>query len=280
MNKCLKLFGLAVLVTARASGEGTCSSGKNGEKCTYVVNHSFCESSVPAADVQGKKNLEEVHTFAELKNDLRSNLPDSFTICSTIMDTNCQGSWWPIFFNVLDNENKMLTAPSLLTSLDSSMSIYLSTEWSSSIFNKIPPTFPNRWTRSCLAVNSTSGSITWVVEGVLVKSMESEKMKEPSKLPKNLSRMVILGAVLSAGKWYSVSNKVTNLNIFSSPLSVEDMKRMTKDEICAKKGNYLAWEDMKWTLHGNAKIDTVDINEPCEGSPVANLFHAPFPRMD
>ena len=150
-------YALVLLIIARVSSEDTCSSEPNGEKCTYVVNHSFRESSLPSEDVEGKKSLKEVHTYAELKNDPRSNLPDSFTICSTIMDTTCKTSWWPLFFNVLDNENKMITAPSLLTSIDSRLSIYLPTGWSPTVFNKIPATFPNRWIRSCLAVNSTSG---------------------------------------------------------------------------------------------------------------------------
>ena len=159
MNTCFKLFGLVLLVTARTSSEDTCTSGPNDEKCNYVVNHSFCESSLPPEDLEGKNTLEEVHTYAELKNDPHSNLPDSFTICSTIMDTNCQSWGWPMFFNVLDNQNKQLVAPFLTTSLESGLSMYVST-WSPSIFNKIPPTFPNQWTKSCLAVNSTSGSIT------------------------------------------------------------------------------------------------------------------------
>ena len=118
------------------------------------------------------------------------------------------------------------------------------------------------------------------MEGVLIISMESDKLKESSKLPKNLSGKLILGAVSYVGKWYSVSNKVTNLNIFSSFLSVEDMKSITQGKNCAKKGDYLVWEEMEWILHGKAKIETMNTNEPCEGRPFAHLFHAPFPSWD
>ena len=111
-------------------------------------------------------------------------------------------------------------------------------------------------------------------------SMESDKLKESLNLPKNLSGKLILGAVFYTGKWYSVSNKVTNLNIFSSFLSVEDMKSITQGKNCAKKGDYLAWEEMEWIMHGKAKIETMKTNEPCEGRPFANLFHAPFPSWD
>ena len=54
-----------------------------------VVSHAFCESSVADEDNMGKKTLEEVHMYAELKNDPRASLPDSFSIYSTIMTTSC-----------------------------------------------------------------------------------------------------------------------------------------------------------------------------------------------
>ena len=113
----------------------------------------------------------------------------------------------------------------------------------------------------------SAGYVAWIVEGVRIISMESDKLKESSKLPKNLSGKLILGAVFYAGKWYSVSNKVTNLNIFSSFLSVEDMKSITQGKNCAEKGDYLAWENMEWVLYGKARLEMLDINEPCESAP-------------
>ena len=63
-------------------------------------------------------------------------------------------------------------------------------------------------------------------------------------------------------------------------MSVEEMKSMTQDKNCAVEGDYLAWENMEWILHGKTRIETVDLNEPCEGAPFANLFHAPFPTWE
>ena len=79
----------------------------------YVVNHSFCEANLPPEDVEPKKTLGEVYAYAELKHDSRSALPDSFTICSTIMDTNCHSEWFPLFFNLLDNQFETQVAPFL-----------------------------------------------------------------------------------------------------------------------------------------------------------------------
>ena len=59
-------------------------------RLTDVVSHAFCESRLQAEDNMAKNSLKEVHTYAELKNDPRASLPDSFSIYSTIMTTSCQ----------------------------------------------------------------------------------------------------------------------------------------------------------------------------------------------
>ena len=67
---------------------------------TYVVSNVFCESSLSADNMIGTKTLETVQAYAELKHDPRASLPDSVTICSTIMTTSCPDSPWPAFFTI------------------------------------------------------------------------------------------------------------------------------------------------------------------------------------
>ena len=57
------------------------------EANTYVVNHEFCSSCLSKEENEKKETLEEVHTYAELKNNPRADLPSSFTICSSTMTT-------------------------------------------------------------------------------------------------------------------------------------------------------------------------------------------------
>ena len=80
---------------------------------TDVVSLTFCESLLPAEEKMGKKTLEEIHTYAELKHDPRASLPDSFTVCSTIRTTGCQSYSWPMFFNILDNNRGQFLVPQL-----------------------------------------------------------------------------------------------------------------------------------------------------------------------
>ena len=175
-----------------------------------------------------KKTLKEVHTYAELKSDSRGNLPGSFTICSSMMTPSCPNKFCPSFFTILDNNMSQFFAPSIrhkeMTSL---LKIYYPQGVSKSVVGEIPPLFPNRWIKSCLAVNTTSGFITWVVEGVLVLNTTSDELSNSTSRPENLSRKLVLGARPFAGAWRALSSKVTNVSIFSSSLPVERMQRMT-----------------------------------------------------
>ena len=96
-----------VLLSAEASSSemSTLQRTEAGSDDTNVVSLAFCESSLPVEDRNGKKTLGEVHTYAELKHDRSASLPDSFTVCSTIMNTGCQSYSDLTFFNILDNNN-------------------------------------------------------------------------------------------------------------------------------------------------------------------------------
>ena len=254
-------------------------SREAAKRLTDVVSLAFCESSVSAEDNKAKKTLKEVHTYAELKDDPRASLPDSFTMCSTIMTISCPSLPMPAFSTILDNDRAQFLAPvSLLESTVNALKIFYLEGASEEVVGKIPPLFPNQWTRSCMAINTTSGLIHWVVEGTLVLTSTSEKVKRGR--PKDLSKKLVLGARSYAGLWEAPSSKVTNLNIFSSPLSIEKMESITGGARCLEEGDYLAWRDMEWILHGQARIETVDKEEPCKGEPLVNLFYTPFPGMD
>ena len=186
---------------------------------TDVVNIAFCESHLPPEKNMGKDTLEEVHSYAELKSDPRASLPDSFTVCSTIMITGCLSYEWPTFFNILDNNNGRFLAPFLSHSdIESKLQIGFHQSDSPLLNGRIPPLFPNQWTRSCMAVNTTSGLIHWVVEGTLVFAREFVDVKKPRSQVRDLSNRLILSAQLYGGSWRASTQKVTNLHIYSSPL--------------------------------------------------------------
>ena len=245
MNNFFKLVVASLLLTLTQAETGDVCSNEN---CTTVINHAFCGTDLPSEAKEVMKSLRDVHTYAELKNDLSSSLPDKFTICSTIMPTSCTSVNYPLFFNILDNNLGSLMGAWLSISIESEMGIDAST-WSTSARPGIPPTFPYQWTRSCMAIDRTYGSIDWVIEGNQV--LKSKNVTDLKKIPKNLSNKLVLGASSYGEDWYAQSNKVTNVNIFSSTLPTEEMKTMTQGPDLAKDGDYLAWRDMEWILHGH-----------------------------
>ena len=283
------LFSRVAIMMGSNIGEATSSNeimlqrkSIDAEKTlTNIVSNAFCESSLAEVDVLGKKTLEEVHTYAELKHDFRGSLPDSFTICSTVKATNCPGQIWPTFFNILDNDRAQFLAPARHPgSIKSILQIVYLQESSEMLVDRIPPMFPNQWTKSCVAVNTTSGLVQWVVEGTLLLTVVSEEVKNSKRRPKDLSNKLVLGALSYGGAWEAAIQSVRNLNIFSSSVPIEKMKSMTEKDGCSEEGDYLAWGDMEWILHGQANIETVDEEEPCKGEPYVNLFYTLFPGMD
>ena len=84
----MKFYGhlCILLLSTEASSNNISLLRRTGAVAqTNVVSLTFCESNLPPQDKMGKKTLEEVHTYAELKHDPRASLPDSFTVSSTIM---------------------------------------------------------------------------------------------------------------------------------------------------------------------------------------------------
>ena len=247
LGDCLTSVCCILLLTTKSNVK--CESVCSGEdlpgisgNCTHIVSHTFSDSDLNLEQMRGKERLKEVHTYAELEHGL--SLSDSFTICSSLMGISTEGTNYPLFFNIVDNHGKQrsIVGPWIKKSLRSSMRIDSSTWSTSTVYNKIPPVFPYTWVKSCMAINTTSGTFKWVVEGVLISDDVSEELADSFKLSKNTT--LILGAFSYADNWYSVSNKVTNLNIFSSLLSIETMKSMTRPGSCIEKGDFLAWENM------------------------------------
>ena len=120
---------------------------------TRTVNHAFCDSSLSDEDKVTKKTLKEIHTCAELKSDPQGNLPDSFTVCSSMMTPSCPSLMWPPFFTILDT-NKAQFFTSYIRHRDiASLLKILFQETSKSVVGKIPPLFPNCSAMKCAGVN-------------------------------------------------------------------------------------------------------------------------------
>ena len=209
MNRLLTVFCVLNIFLGKIGSSGIPVSRTRTTR-TNVVSHAYCDSSLSEEDKMDQKTLEEVHTYAELKHDPRASLPDSFTICSAIMTTNCQNGKWPTYFTLLDNNRNQLLAPDRSSgSMESLFYIIYSKGYSNQGLDTLPPLFPNQWSKSCMTVNTTSGFIQWVVEGTLVLTTTSEEVKESKSKPKDLSKKLVLGARSYGGRiWVAPTHKV------------------------------------------------------------------------
>ena len=134
-----------------------------------------------------------------------------------------------------------------------------------------------------MAVNSESGLLQWVVDGTLVENATVTHVKDNPNKPTDLTGTIILGArqECASKSWNSwTSNQVTNLNIFSTALTIGRMQQHTMGGNCIPEGDYLAWAQMEWNLKGQASIDTVDEKEPCMGKPSINFYPSQYSSMD
>ena len=65
---------------------------------------------------------------------------------------------------------------------------------------------------------------------------------------------------------------LTNMNIFSRALTIDEMVENTKENNCNMEGDYLAWREMSWNLKGEAVIDTEYLDQSCKEHPIYSLY--------
>ena len=245
---------------------------------TYVVNYEVDQDHPLSSKKKFKKRpLNKIPTHAQLIRDPRADLPSAFSICSSVMTTHgivSANVAWQMFFNLLGKDGTVWLRS--LLSVAKTATSFLHVHWAEV---KLPLVFPNQWVRSCMAINAETGFLQWVVDGVLVENATVDQLKDIENKPTDLSGRIVLGAWYDnhTGMWTSwLSNRVTNLNVFSTVLSVEEMQKMTEDENCGSEGDYLAWRDMQWSLkdrYGIARIESmVDAAEVCKSHPPISYY--------
>ena len=262
---------------------GTTEENQNDNTRTTVL-HSVIKHSSPGAMVEGER-LEDLGAYIELRRDPINRLPSAFTICSTAMSSTGD----IIFFTLLGEDgNQVLMA---LFSNDgarrkgqkqTNAALFVS-ETMVAAPTILGLVFPKVWLRSCLALSTESGLVQWVVEGHLLLNNTFEVLTEENVLPHGLAGRLLHGLLQWENHWYTSDGKISNVNIFSSALSIEAMRGITSEGMngeCDKKGDYLAWEDMEWNLHGKVSKEAEQKDRICRLKQNITLFYTKFPHMD
>ena len=233
------LFFVSSNLLYGADGAGKQSPAKKLD----VIHHEICESY----NSENLKTLKDVHTYSQLKYDPRASLPSSFTICVSVLVTI--DNLRPSLFTLLGNDGQPWFSAQIRPDLKGNFAGRQFFYPVQNQFAKVETmrAFPNQWVRSCLALNTESGLVQWVAEGELMDKNTFAGIT--NNVPTNLSDKVVLGSYYLRA-WHPSSNKFTKLEIFSSALDVKTMMEYTKGEGCGDDGDYLSWNEMQWSLHG------------------------------
>ena len=189
--------------------------------------------------------------FITLANDPKEDLPNSFTICSSFfvkfVVTTLQaikllkkdGSQW---FDLI-----LMTKTRDHIRLSETMVIHVSNpqtkKHQAHQFTDFPriPIVPHSWYHICMGLDTVSGLLRIVVNGIEVVNEEKDYFKNTTHWkPKSLKRSILQFKGNMAGFWYQQRSMFSNMNIFKSMMSTEDMvKRTSGGEDCFIQGNYL-----------------------------------------
>ena len=212
-------------------------------------------------EYDGKRNKDNVYEYASLK---KQNLPSSFTVCTVFMTERWTKDLRGLLFVLLDDKGEIW-----LWVVFSPFKNYTQFWFQ---FKDLPMFstksdqmyFPLQWTRVCLSIDANTSVVRLVVDG----DQLMEQVLQLNKKPENLN--LVLGSL-----FYEVTpGKVTNLNVFSSALPVEQMKMKTSagEEICELEGDFLSWEESlenyQWTLYSKSRWVEMDpeLESPCKAN--------------
>ena len=215
-------------------------------------------------DGDWKPDSEGTYTHASLH---KENFPSSFTICAAFMVEY----WWyaansPLFLLCDNEKNNWLYLDFFGGAGDAHSEFYLEVMGVRSTVKSQSHHFRLHWMRFCFSFNSSTSFATLVVDGEQLM----ENVIALDNPPANLE--MILGW---SGKIAESPGMITDLNIFSKPLS--NLKEMTEagSKMCGALGDYLNWKKANFSLHSNARVvPPPDIaTRPCKKKSKVQVFH-------
>ena len=103
------------------------------------------------------------------------------------------------------------------------------------------PIVPHSWFHICMGLDTVSGLLRIVVNGIEVVNEEKEYFKNTTLWkPKSLKGAILQLKSYSGGLWYQHRSMFSYMNIFKSTMSTDDMvKRTSGGEECYIQGDYL-----------------------------------------
>ena len=198
----------------------------------------------------GELKEERIKDYVTLAADPRENLPDRFTICSSVfvkfafsntcilemLNLNSQ-HWFLLQLSTKERNHKSIS--------NEDMKIwYKNPQSGNNEFEKFTdtgvPIVPHTWYHVCMGLDTVSGLLRVVLNGKVVVNDEREYFRNTSHWKSNSVEGKIIQFKGYVGVWIQHLGKFSNLNIFNSLISVEQMvSRTSGGEDCYSSGDYL-----------------------------------------
>ena len=223
----------------------------NGNPLQYYSSFKFGNI------VYGEENM--IEDYLTLANDPKEHLPEIFTICSSVFvkfplsQTSVfqilkddKSPWFLLVLGTKNRDYKTLSEVMIIF-FDDPVTGKNDYELLS---NTIIPIVPHSWYHICLGLDTDSGLLRIVVNSLLVVNEEKDYFKNTkSSVPASLKGNLLIFKGYWSKVWYQYRSTFSNLNIFSSMMSVEDMVTRTGgEEGCDSPGNYLRYQSVSATM--------------------------------
>ena len=203
--------------------------------------------------------------FALLQNENIDQLPEQFSICSSMSMDYFRGH--PTFLIILKDDLSRWII--LDPDLDLTAQKYILWFDSDKVSNKGDRKIslrPWTWSHICMTVDLANGDIEIMMNGVKTASITIKDKIFRENRPETLHNRMLFGDWtypswgIPRENWEVVQSEspISNVHVYSRLLTDEEMLNFTGDGACDQHGNFLAWEDMEWELHGNASIEKLD----------------------
>ena len=174
--------------------------------------------------------------------DKNTNLPPSFTICSSV-HLNFITS--PIvFYQLYQDDGKPWF--NLYIQPDRDLKKFRERIIIEYVINflatpEIVPIEPNSWYHGCTALDTVTGHILVVINGqTIFDNVVPEFIDSADEKPRSLEGRLSLFKNYGNGYWYLSRQRLTNLNVFSSALTIAHLVNITQGEKCFEEGDYLS----------------------------------------
>ena len=222
--------------------------------------------------------------YAVLANDPLADLPTSFTICSSLFVQYMtssknflqlfqdDGSHW-LHYEIEPVRN--------FEEFNDKVTMNFNDK-SNNFWNSGLPIVPHSWYHACVGLNTVSGHLRVVVNGyTIVDEIDSYFIGSSDKRPKNLIGKINIFKTVQLGYWYQSRGILSNMNIFGSQLTIEDMDLVTNGDKCGDQGDYLSWARMEWNISGSVEQGVVSQADLCQtDSSSMVLLTESFPFWD